>query len=124
MQYRSMQMQRTAVDSVGAEQDGEMMYTQNVEFELIRSAIVQTPSGCLLADSHAISITSGQSSPSFSHCDPPPTDSIDPHRTRELKRRSLILQVPASQARKIKEIKKLITEDALSSARYRMSASY
>ncbi|KZP21794.1 RabGAP/TBC [Athelia psychrophila] len=45
-------------------------------------------------------------------------DSIEAHRTRELKWMSLISQVPASQARKNKKIKKLIMEGVPSSVRY------
>lgn len=83
--------------------------------------------GFLRPDSPAISMASGASSlPRSPIGEAPviknkPTEaetSMDAHRQRELKWMSLISQVPASQAKKTKKVKKLLMEGVPSSVRY------
>ncbi len=67
---------------------------------------------------------SGSTSPGPLAIDPTPSgpelsvESMEAHRTRELKWMSLMASSPASQARKSKKVRKILTEGVPSSVRY------
>jgi len=125
--------------------DGETVQVQDMDFELVRPNIAQLQSarasvdsgfvggemggggGYLRAESPAVSMSSGQRSPSASDVSVgwgragKASDSetgMDAHRQRELKWVSLMSSVPAGQSRRNKRVKKLLMDGVPSSVRY------
>lgn len=130
--------------------ESETVQVEDMDFELVRPNMIQIHSrtsedssimgregsidvgsdfnsNFLRADSPAVTMSSGQRSPTVSEMSgswPKPTKAsdsetnMDAHRQRELKWVSIMSSVPASQSRKNKRVKKLLLEGVPSSVRY------